>query len=455
MINLIGRVLLRVSAVAAGRAAAKATTAVKNAADSAQTALRVPIVAAGAIGHAVSEASTTAVNAAADAFGRAALEVSTFASDAFGAVGDTVTRVTAMPSNSWSETSEIIVPQIASRSGSALRGLFFFAGAWFIALEALQLIWISTAYQANDATGVLEASVLTAVLFSAAFWLCREGRAWCRLAVAHDLQRDLSDECLTAADEARFRAAVRKLRRVCREPTLVEFIDRADLNSDTATLRQELDSVGLRELDETAIEVIRKSTRDIFVMSLVIVNPLIETAAFCVRALGMIRRIAQAFGHRPGRIGNLQLVRHILADIALLPVGMVLALETVRAGGSAVHRLARGVTSLGKTAMTIPEPHHVLAGAALTVGGGAVGAVGDVVESVTPRVADAALAAGRMGHLGLLAVAHVRPLPLSRSSYGRMRSVVYKQIVGLRRDAARQKKASGTEAVASRAGTAC
>lgn len=102
------------------------------------------------------------------------------------------------------------------------------------------------------------------------------------------------------------------------------------------------------------------------------------------------------------------------------------------------------MTTLGKATMAapVPEPHHLIAGGAV-LGLGVVGeAAGEIAEKVTSRVADAALAAGRMGHLGLLTVAHVRPVSLSRPSYARMRYTVYKQILGLSRDAARKKRDS-------------
>lgn len=479
MISLIGRVLLR---TVVHKAVTKVTTTAKNTADSTtQTAAQVSTAAkgaAGAVGHVMSEASTAAISAVdavadmapgasalvrsaidvtgdaaseaskfakrgVDAVGRAAAGASALKGNAVGAFGDALAEVTATVSSSWSENGEVFLPQRESHSKSALSGIVLFAEVWFVALTILLIIWIHNAYRADNFLGALEAFALTATLFSAAFWLYREGRGWRRLAVVQDLQRDLSVECRTELDEARFRAAMRRLRRVAREASLIEFIDGADLGADTAMLRQELDQIGLCAADANAIEAIRRSTRDVFFLSLLSTNALIDMAAFSIRALGMIRRIAYAYGHRPGRIGNLRLVRHILVDIALLPVIWVLTLETVRGAGSAVRHVSQTATTLGTATMAVPVPgpHHLIGGVALA-GGLVGGTVGRMAESVTPRIADAALAAGRIGHLGLLAVAHVRPVSLSRASYGRMRNAVYKQILGLRRDAARQERES-------------
>lgn len=418
-----------------GRATSEASTIARAAAD------KVADAAEGAAAEASAIAKT-----AGDAVGRAAAEVSTIVSSGADAVGEAALRAaSAVGLFRTSEdvpASEAFVPPGRARGSSASSGkvVALFATC-VLGVGAVLLIWISHAYRAADIIGMFESLIFTIVFFSCAFWLTREYCAWQRLATAQKLQRDLSDGCDTASDEARFRAALRKLRRVTRTPTLIAFIDGADRNADTATLRQELDSIGLRELDENAVEVIRRGTRDVFVISLVSMNPLVEATAFCLRALGMIRRIALAYGHRPGRLGNMRLARHIFADIALLPIGMIVALEAVRGAGSAFHHLSRGATTLGTATMAVPVPgpHHLIGGAALVVGL-VGGAAGEIAEKITPRVADATLAAGRMGHLGLLTIAHVRPISLSGPTYGRMRNAVYRQILGLRKEAGRQKK---------------
>jgi hypothetical protein len=428
------------------QAVSEASSAARSTADSvAQAATRAPALvknAAGVAGKAALEASEIAKTAA-DSVRQATAGASTIANS----VVHTVSKISSPEGKGWLQKNEIsddrpdrpslFLPQRASNL-SARRRVSVFIGFWFAALSIILLIWLHNAYLTGDVVGTLEAFILTAALFAASSWLYREVRAWRHLAVAQELQRDLSDECRTAFDEVRFRAALRKLRRAAREPALIEFIDGADLNSDTAVLRQQLDSVGLRRVDANAVEAIRRSARDAFFLSLISTNVLIETAAFSVRALGMIRRIAGAYGHRPGRIGTLRLTRHILADIALLPIGTMLFPEAVRgAGSTAAHHLARGATATGNHAMSTGHPHVALVGGFLGLVGGTVASV---AEGLTPRVADAALAAGRMGHLGLLTVAHVRPMPLSEPRYRRMRWAVLRTIGGLRRDAAHKKK---------------
>jgi hypothetical protein len=437
---------------AAGRAAAEVSTFVSGGVD--------------AVGEAASRAASAVVRSAADAAegaasealaiaktlggaaGRAAAEVSTFVSGGAGAVEEAALRAASavglFPRSEESPASEAFVPVGRARGGSASGKMIALFATCVLGVGAVLLIWISHAYRSADIIGMFEALIVTIVYFSFAFWLTREYCAWRRLALVEELQRDLSDECRNVSDEKRFRAALRKLRKAVREPGLIGFVEGANLDAETVKLRQELDQIGLRGLDANAIEVIRQGTRDVFFLSFISMSALIETAVFSLRALGMIRRIASVYGYRPSRIGSLRLVRHILADIALLPIGMMVAIEATRGAGSAfhqaLHHLSQGATNLGKTAMAIPEPHHMVGGAAVTALGMAGEAAATTAESVTPRVADAALAAGRMGHLGLLTIAHVRPVSLSRSNYGKMRNAVYKQILGLRRDAARRKK---------------
>jgi hypothetical protein len=222
------------------------------------------------------------------------------------------------------------------------------------------------------------------------------------------------------------------------EPQILRFLSGADLNADPNELRDGLDGVGLKGMDESAVIAINHASRDIFFLSLVSSKALSETLAFALRALGMIRRVALVYECRPGRLGLLYLARHMLADIALLPVGMLVAVEGAREAGSAV----RGVAHVGVQAVSAAHP---LAGAAV----GAIGnAVSMVAEGLTPRAAEAALAAARMAHLGLLAVAHVRPVTISQSKHREMRLTIYKQILNLKRDAARSRKRAAEDILA-------
>lgn len=299
-----------------------------------------------------------------------------------------------------------------------------------LALAAWLIDWMVDAVRTLSIGGLALSPILMIALLAGAAWLWRELRSWQSLAAIEELQSDLSRACETAADEARFHLALTKLRAIAREPQLVSFIAAAGLTADVAALRGGLDRIGLQGMDANATDAIRAGSRDVFFLSLMSTNALIEAVIFSVRALGLIRRVAAAYGCRPGRLGLIRLARHIFTDIALLPVGMLVALEAGREAGSAIRNVAHGAQAAASVA-------HPLAGVAV----GALGhAVGAVAEGVTPRVAEATLAAGRMAHFGLLAAAIVRPVAFSDAGYREMRNGIYKQIVGLRRDAITSRK---------------
>lgn len=316
------------------------------------------------------------------------------------------------------------VPEHANRHRRLFRGVVAFGALVFLALAASLIGWMQDAYRTLSIGGLVLAPLLMIVLVAAAAWLWRELRAWQRLAIVEELQWDLSCPCETAADEARFRAAFATLSATAREPQFVRFLNGADVAAGVDVLRDGLDRVGLHGMDAEAGAAIRAATRDVFFLSLISTNAVAEVAVFTVRALGLIRRVAAAYGYRPGKFGLLRLTRHIFADIALLPVGMLVALDAGREAGSAI----RHVTNQAQAAASAAHP---LAGVAV----GAIGhAVGAVAEGVTPRVAEATLAAGRIAQFGLLAAAIVRPVAFSESGYRDIRNGVYKQILGLRRD---------------------
>jgi uncharacterized membrane protein YcjF (UPF0283 family) len=305
-----------------------------------------------------------------------------------------------------------------------LRFAVAFGALVFVALAASLVDWMQASYRTFSVGGLVLAPLCMIVLAAAAAWLWRELRAWQRLAIVEQVQWDLSTSCETAVDEARFRAAFAKLRSAAHEPQFARFLDGADVAATVSILRDGLDRVGLQGMDAAAAAAIRAATRDVFFLSLISTNAVAEVAVFSFRALGLIRRVASAYGYRPGKFGLLRLTRHIFADIALLPVGMLVALDAGREAGSAI----RHVTNQAQAAASAAHP---LAGVAV----GAIGhAVGAVAEGVTPRVAEATLAAGRIAQFGLLAAAIVRPVAFSEAGYRDIRNGVYKQILGLRKD---------------------
>ncbi len=213
-------------------------------------------------------------------------------------------------------------------------------GALLVLASAAGVIdWMHEAYRTISISGLLLSPISMIALLSATFWLWHELRSWQRLAIVEQLQSDLSYPCETAAEQDRFRTALAQLCATVREPQFVRFIGSTDVTADVVSLRDALDQIGLQGMDKNAIDAIRDGTRDVFFLSLVSTNALAEVVIFSFRAFGLIRRVASAYGYRPGKFGLVRLVRHIFADIALLPVGMLVALEASREAGSARRQL--------------------------------------------------------------------------------------------------------------------
>jgi putative membrane protein len=108
---------------------------------------------------------------------------------------------------------------------------------------------------------------------------------------------------------------------------------------------------------------------------------LAQTAGFTLRAVGMIRGVARAYGHRPGRFGMIPVIRHVFADLAYLSVVDIVLTDTLP-------DLASGVT--GKITK---------------------GFVGGVFEDLTEGL----VAASRMSRLGMITIKACRPMPLSKA----------------------------------------
>jgi putative membrane protein len=319
------------------------------------------------------------------------------------------------------------------------RAMIMFGALLVVALATSLIGYIDQAFRTSRITGLLLSPIFTIALVAVTFWFWRQFRSWQSLAIVEQLQSDLSSPCVTEAEQERFRTAFAELRLKASDPQLVEFLRSANVMADADVINEQgdLDRIGLKGMDKNAVDAIRDGTRDVFFLSFVSTNVLVELIIFSLRALGLIRRVASAYGYRPGRSGIFRLARHVLANIGLLPIAMLVGLEAGRQAGSAIRSVTNGAAA---AASLTPIP---MAGAAI----GTIGNfVGDVVEGVTPRAAQATMAAGRIAHLGLLAAAIVRPIAFSRAGYSEIRNAVYKQILGLRREATRSSK-NGSDAL--------
>lgn len=153
------------------------------------------------------------------------------------------------------------------------------------------------------------------------------------------------------------------------------------------------DRMVLAPLDAGALALVRSATRDAF--GLVALSPtiLIDTMVFTARATSLVRAIAEVYGHRPGYAATLGLMRKVMGSVGVLVASDFVLDAAASAASSAAEGLATGGLD--------------------SIGGAAGAALGHAIKSerLTKAAAEGAIAAQRMGRLGLLAISVCRPLP--------------------------------------------
>jgi putative membrane protein len=326
-------------------------------------------------------------------------------------------------------------------------------GAGTYALRSLALLvaiywavsfgdWADNQFRHHGALGYALLPILCAVLFFAACWLWREVSAWRRLVVVERLRADLSDVGQSEPDKRRFLAALRHLEATMegsQKIAIAGFLNTTNDNRSADELRVIFNHAVLYPMDEAATGAVHRAARDSFFLALISPTPVTDTIAFVVRATAMIRGVAIAYGHRPGKFGLYRLIRRMIADIALLSGLMIL----MGRASSVVGRVIRqGSQAVSGTLKMAGDP----------VIGRVVGAAGalaaDATDAVAEEIVDALAAATRMAQLGLLAVAVSRPVELSVERRREISSRLRKMLLTLRRTG-RQNRALQAEAPAS------
>lgn len=323
------------------------------------------------------------------------------------------------------------------------RGVGIYAVASLAALAAVYWVvtigeWVRDQFHHHSALGYAILPFVIAALIFSVWWIWSEISAWRRLVIADELRADLSDTDHSHVNRERFLAALRRLEAAMDEPwrdDISAFLKTKVGNRGADELQVIFDHEVVYPMDAAALTAVHRAVYDSFFLGLVSPTPITDTTAFVVRAIGMIRGVATAYGHRPGKLGLYRLIRRILADIAILSGVMILMSRASSVVGHAIHRssqlLAGGLT-LG----------HPIAGALV----GLVGEVtGDAADAVGKEIADAIAAATRMAQMGLLAVAVSRPVALSGERKSEISTGLREMIFTLRRTGQQRR---GSEAAA-------
>lgn len=242
----------------------------------------------------------------------------------------------------------------------ALGGLVLLILAGFV-VDAVRLV--QSAFALGQGLGIAAALLLGLGVAGPLVWLLWEWRSLSglkRLDRLHDLSR-------APTREQAVRVAEATLKLLSASPATDDFRGRLQPHHDGEDVLNLARAIVLPPSDEAARQVVRRAVLQTAGLTVLSPTVLIDTLLFVVRAMAMLRAVAQVYGQHPGLAGLRHLLREIVRETATL--------GAVELGGQ----------MLGE------------------VGGKAVERLGMLTGSV--------LAAQRMARLGLLAMRVCRPIP--------------------------------------------
>ncbi len=228
--------------------------------------------------------------------------------------------------------------------------------------------FIGGAFARGPALGAVAATAVAAGAGGALYWLGCELRGLLRLRSAEDLRRlipaALAGELKRELDLA---AAILARDRLLAEPVARyrAVIQPHHSGGDALELFAQF---VLAPADRLAQGAIRRAAAQAFLINAVSPTMLTDTLFFAVRALRMVREIAEIYGQRPGLAGTVHLLRRLIGG-----AGLVGAVDV--AGGVLVQQLG-----------------------------------GAVLERISANAAESAYAGQKMARLGLVAMALCRPV---------------------------------------------
>jgi putative membrane protein len=214
-------------------------------------------------------------------------------------------------------------PVVPARSGFRWGTLFWtsLAGLVLLGLGLSITHLIEDLFARNEGLGIagaacagLAALALTAVIAREAFGLARLAT------IEHMHQR--ASEVLISDDRAASRAIVGELLKLAHEtPQLARA--RATLKSHADDIIDGADMIKLAErelmspLDAEARRLVSAAAQRVSIITAVSPRALIDVLFVFVASLRMIRQLARLYGGRPGTLGMIRLLRHVIAHLAV------------------------------------------------------------------------------------------------------------------------------------------
>jgi len=211
----------------------------------------------------------------------------------------------------------------ARRVGIPLGAVFWMATGGLVAL-GLGLAGtrlIEDLYARAEWLGWLGSGLATLALATLAAMLAREAVGLARLKTVEKLQSRAA-AVITTDDRAEAESVVRELISLVRaEPRLAR--SRAAMRSHLDEIIDGADLIRLAErelmapLDEEARSCVAAAAKRVSVVTAVSPRAAVDMVFVLVTALGLVRRLADLYGGRPGTLGLVRLFRHVIAHLAV------------------------------------------------------------------------------------------------------------------------------------------
>jgi len=203
-------------------------------------------------------------------------------------------------------------------------GAVFWAGVAGLTLLGVGLgiaQLIENLFAHSEALGVLGIALSAAAALALAVIAGREIRALLRLAEIETLHRRAS-AVLLSDDRAESRAILRDLIKIAHQnPQLararIALIGHADDIIDGADMVKLAERELMSPLDAEARRLVSAAAQRVSVVTAISPRAAIDVLFVFVASLRLIRQLARLYGGRPGTLGLIRLVRHVIAHLAI------------------------------------------------------------------------------------------------------------------------------------------
>jgi putative membrane protein len=203
-------------------------------------------------------------------------------------------------------------------------GTLFWAGIAGMVLLGLGVgvtQFIENLFARNETLGILGLAFTIAAALALAVVTAREGLALARLAAIEKLHQRAAS-VIASDDRDESRAVVRDLIRIAHQnPQLARA--RTELEGHVHDIIDGADLIRLAErelmtpLDTEARRLVSSAAQRVSIVTAISPRAAIDILFVFVAALRLIRQLARLYGGRPGALGMIRLLRHVIAHLAI------------------------------------------------------------------------------------------------------------------------------------------